>query len=153
VRRREDEIDDASDDVRRVLERYYVALDRGDCEAAGGCFARDAVARYDVPSGPCELRGRDAVVDFLRRHLPPTSTHLVATQSIEVTGETARSLTFVVAFLKIDGVGGDTVAVRGLSYDDRLASTSDGWMIVERTHQVRWQFDAPSASLTIDPSA
>jgi hypothetical protein len=117
-----------------VLSCHRVDANRLD-RMAGDIFTEDAVVDY----GMVRVSGRDQIHAFYTgfdSNLLGTS-HNLTNAYIDVDGDEARSLSYVLAWHWHNQVGGaveplptDILVVGG--YQDRLRRTPDGWRIVER---------------------
>ncbi len=124
-------------DIDDLLARYCFAIDLRDWEALRQVFAPDAVITY---SGPRVSTGIDQIVAFFRTTASDVAAtqHLLHTSRVWATGpDTASGLTHVTAHHVGHGTAMPapetaTYTVTG-SYDDRFASTPDGWRISRRT--------------------
>ena len=103
----------------------------------------DAQATY---SGVRLEPGIDNIVAHMQpmRNFPVTQ-HVVGSMVIAVDGDTATATSYTTVHVvrPIEG-GGHDVVHRGLSYDDRLVRTADGWRFAERFHQVLWSTSEPT---------
>jgi hypothetical protein len=136
-------------EISDLLARYAHLCDLRDVEGVGACFTEDGQATY---SGRRLAPGRAAIVDHLRPLTDTVSTvvtqHIVGTVWIRLDGDnadiaTARSYT-TVHIVRPAGGGTHEVVHRGLSYDDTLVRTAEGWRFAERFHQVLWSTTDPT---------
>ena len=143
--------------IRRLVDRYFSAIDSRDADRLRECFSEDPVfvglARPDGSGGHPHV-GVNAVVAVLDGALAfAASCHVTGNVVVEVDGDTATADTFAVAFvvLPADGAaaGPGRVTVRGLRYRDALVRTARGWRIRRRTHCPLWQYDAAAAPLSL----
>ena len=137
----------ATDDraeITEVLARYAIALDRRQFDVVGDLFTEDGQATY---SGNRLDPGRAAIVAYLQPLAEvPMTQHMVGTPSITIDGDTATAVSYtIVTFVREAEDGEGHVAVhRGLSYDDQLVRTPDGWRFKERFHQPLWSTNGPT---------
>ena len=129
--------------ILEVLERYWYGLDDGDVEAAVSVFTEDA--GYGTWKGLEEIRIAVGRVSELRAH------HSARGNSrIDLDGDRAHAVSFVVTVNVEDHDGHELVLVRGLRYTDDLVRTAAGWRIATRRgesggpHDDTWQFEAAS---------
>ena len=124
------------DEIAELLARYAIATDRRDFDTLHATFTPDGIATY----GGVRCQGADAIVDHCRPVANfPVTQHVVGSISITVDGDTATATSYTtVHVVRPRGEGGHDVVHRGLSYDDRLVRTPDGWRFSERFHQVLW---------------
>ncbi len=130
-------------DITELLARYAIALDRRELDAVGELFTEDGQATY---SGNRLDPGRAAIVAYLQPLVEvPMTQHVIGTPSITVDGDTATATSYaIVTFVREAEDGGHTAVHRGLSYDDQLVRTADGWRFKERFHQALWSTDGPT---------
>lgn len=123
-------------EITELINRYAIATDRREFDAVGACFTEDGQATY---SGVRLEPGRAAIVAHLQPLAGiPMSQHDVGTISITIDGDTATATSYTVVHVVRPAGDGHEVVHRGLSYDDRLVRTPDGWRFAERFHQVLW---------------
>jgi len=136
----------ATDDraeITELLARYAIALDRRELDAVGELFTEDGQATY---SGTRLDPGRAAIVAYLQPLVDvPMTQHMIGLPSITIDGDTATATSYaIVTFVRDADDGGHTAVHRGLSYDDRLVRTADGWRFQERFHQALWSTNGPT---------
>jgi hypothetical protein len=79
------------------------------------------------------------------------TTHVVGQISVDVDGDTARTVTLAPAYLVVAGDQDRRLIVRGLRYSDRLVGLDDGWKIVDRVHVLDWMYEVtPSVAKSFD---
>jgi uncharacterized protein (TIGR02246 family) len=129
-------------EIAELLARYAIACDRKAFDAVGECFTEDGQATY---SGVRLPQGRAAIVAHLQplSDIPMTQ-HVVGSISIELDGDSATATSYTTVHVVRPTADGHEVVHRGLSYDDRLVRTSDGWRFEERFHQVLWSTSDPT---------
>lgn len=121
--------------IRDLLYRYARGVDRRDLDLVRSCFAPDA--RYEG------ALARGTVADMLAA-LPAAmdryavTMHFMGEPAATIAGATARSETPTLAYHVLRDPPGRvrTVAVR---YDDVLARTGAGWLVVARRVHRRWE--------------
>jgi hypothetical protein len=76
----------------------------------------------------------------------PMTQHVIGIPTITLDGDTATATSYaVVTFVRHPEPGEEHQAVhRGLSYDDRLVRTAEGWRFAERFHQALWSTTGPT---------
>jgi uncharacterized protein (TIGR02246 family) len=136
----------ATDDraeITQLLARYAISCDRRDFDDVGRCFTEDGQATY---SGKRLDPGRAAIVAHLQPLAGiPMTQHVVGTPSITVDGDTATAISYTtVTFVRPTDGGGHEAVHRGLSYDDKLVRTAEGWKFQERFHQALWSTTQPT---------
>ena len=119
--------------IRQLQARYADAVWRKDLDAFGDCFTEDAEWRIEG----MVFRGRDAIVDNLRRVLPDCHRVLMTfrTPILEVGDGTASGRTYVTelnAF--IDGRPGSSIAI----YYERFVDQGDRWRFAWRLFQLHY---------------
>ena len=130
-------------EISDLLARYAHLCDLKDFDAVGRCFTEDGQATY---SGTRLEPGRAAIV----AHMTPladilVTQHIVGTIWITLDGDTATARSYTtVHFVRPAAGGTHEVVHRGLSYDDRLVRTAEGWLFAERFHQVLWSTTDPT---------
>ena len=136
------EADDRSE-IADLLARYAIACDRREFDSLRTMFTPDAQATY---SGVRLEPGIDNIVAHMQpmKNFPVTQ-HIVGSMTIAVDGDTATATSYTTVHVvrPLEGGGHDLVH-RGLSYDDRLVRTAEGWRFAERFHQVLWSTNQPT---------
>lgn len=122
--------------IQDLLMRYGRAVDRQDVDAVAACFASDA--KYDGSLGDGTI---NSMLTALREIMPryEKTMHLLATQVIEVTDDTAHCETYGIVYHRLREVDGPRDLVVGVCYVDELACRDQGWLIIKRTARVDWQ--------------
>lgn len=127
--------------VRRIMERYFLALDLRDFSSMQDCFEEGVHATY---GGHALASGRQAVVEYVERALAnATSTrHLLTGLHVQAGGPNllvARTLALAYVLTQ-DTLGGTTpgLHIRGIQYRDVLRLDCAQWRIRERQHIVDW---------------
>ena len=138
--------DDA--EINALLARYAHLCDLRDVEGVAACFTADGRASF---AGERLAPGRAAIAAYLQPLTDRVSTlvtqHVVGSVWILLSGDggsaTARSYTTVHVVRPAAG-GTQEVVHRGLSYDDTIVRTAEGWLFAERVHQVLWSTTEPT---------
>lgn len=135
------DIDEVCDraEIRLLMDRYAVACDTCDWDAFRELFTPDCVLDYsEFGGGRGNLEG---AVAFLSAGLPQYAGlhHNMTTHYCEITGRTARAVTYFIAFhTRVDPGGGENMMWLGGFYKDRLVKGPDGWRISERADVSTW---------------
>lgn len=125
-------------DIQDVVTRYTIACDTMDWDLLDSCFLPDARISYEglAPFADGFAGLRASTVRVLGR-LGSTQ-HLLGNLHVSVTGDRARSVSYVQA----THVGGDgRWWVTGGRYDDELVRTESGWRIASRSFRRQWRSD------------
>ncbi len=122
--------------IQELLAVYAQAVDRRDLRAVEACFTADARYRGSLGEGGIRL-----VVEALSERMSRYSStmHLLGSQTIAVSGDTARSEAYAIVYhrLRSESEHGDFVA--GIRYIDVLVRRGDCWLIDERQTASEWQ--------------
>jgi 3-phenylpropionate/cinnamic acid dioxygenase small subunit len=139
-------------EINDLIIRYATAVDTRDNDTLAACFADDAEASFG--GVPVPGRGGPAVVSFLgslgggtpQPATPIKTSHLFMNVEITLDGDEADASSRAL----VCSVRGEPeqVRFRGISYDDRMRRTSDGWRIAKRVHSVGWEGAAESVPIT-----
>lgn len=129
--------------VRRLAERYALAVDRRDAEALAELFAADAVL---VTAGG-EMRGHDdirAIPQRLGERYRVTH-HLVSGHDVRFEPSAAAATGTVECLAKhvYEQEGIERVYVMHLRYHDRYRRDGDRWVFAERRLELLWDEDHP----------
>jgi hypothetical protein len=122
--------------IQDLLMRYGRAVDRHDIEGVAACFTPDAA--YDGSLGNGTISSMLAALRELMPRYEKTM-HLLGTQVIDVTGETARCETYGIVYHRLREPEAPRDLVVGVCYVDELACQNRGWLITKRTARVDWQ--------------
>ena len=125
--------------IRDLMTRYAMAVDRRDWDLYRSVFRSDAVIDYSDSGGP--RTALEPTVAWLAEVLAVFAglQHNMTNHVAEIDGDVARACTYYVAYHTLpDGAGAETVLVVGGFYQDRLARTPDGWRITERVELGQW---------------
>ena len=131
--------------IRDLVFTYARGVDRKDLDQVAGCFTPDcvydgALARGTIGDALERLRG---AMDRYARTM-----HFMGTQTVDVDGDRARTVTDCIAYhVRPDG-GLATVAVR---YRDALVRTAEGWRIGARVVETDWTRADPPTSIPVAP--
>jgi ketosteroid isomerase-like protein len=151
IRKRRMEADDYIA-IMNLASQYAHTLDDCDWDGLGACFTPDAVVEFTAQPEP--LRGRQAIVDFIRtgRRRFDVTQHVIGTPSVEVVGDTAQASFYVVAQHVVGRDGPTRRCVVGVRYDDALRRTSEGWRLAHRKTRRLWTEGDATLVESPDPS-
>ena len=140
---------DSDDDfeIRRLITRYAMALDRRDTTALSDCFTPDAEfvvsqqARLDVPDADCDLRygpGWSNLEELFTRTAAmfTIGTHFLGQTDVLIDDDAAAAESYGISFAV--PLGTTELIMRGVRYIDDLRRTDDGWRIRTRTLALDW---------------
>ena len=108
----------------RLITRYTHLVDFGEAPAIADLFTADGVWRTDEFA----MRGRDEIRAGFERRQGVTrrlSRHVCTNMLIDVDGDTATGLCYLVNYRHDSGTG-------EAEYRDRFVRTPDGWRFAER---------------------
>lgn len=123
--------------IRDTAARYCWALDTLDRSAIETVFLPDSTA---ILGGPALLEGLDAIWARICAALSnlTVSQHLIGSQLVEVTGDTATQRCYLHAQHVREGTEGGSQYIVAGTYIDRLERTPAGWRIRHRELTVQW---------------
>ena len=128
------------DAIRRVIEQYFVCIDRKTPAGMAHVFSDDAQISYF--GGAIVRPAREVIAGGV----PPFtwSAHALSNTSITLDGDRATADTCAVASLAFQGRDGKPgrLVVRGLQYLDGLVRGAAGWRIEIRQHIALWESQA-----------
>ena len=112
--------------IRRTLASYCVAVDQADADAGSALFTEDCV--LDLSAVGPTVNGRAAVRELAAAMTPGTGLHVSANAVIDVDGDRADVVSYVVV------VGGDDdPRIRlGGRYFDELRNVDGSWLFARR---------------------
>lgn len=145
------------EDIRRLIYRYFRAVDDGDVAGTLSCFTEDA--RQEWFDGETVIEGLGPMAELVRKHAEARTqqTHLAGNIDVEVNGDTACSEARVLGFRvgdqpaepaepaedsEVPAKG--TLRACGSIFSDELLRTPDGWKIWHRRHHSFWQYEVES---------
>ena len=138
----------ALEEIRRLKYRYARTLDLKRWDEFADVFTEDAVAAYGTKAyhEPLTLRGRDAIVGFMREKLGPSviTVHVCTQPEIEIDGDTASGTW---CFEDTVIVTEHRVMIKGAAYyEDEYRREGDGrWRIsrigYQRTYEMMLTLD------------
>jgi hypothetical protein len=125
-------------EIRDVIDRYAVGIDRRDWELVRHCFTPECHADYGR-SG--QWTAREPFVEWLQeihRDVGPTM-HRMTNHQIDVDDERATATSYFDALLQVEHREHDLLHVVG-TYADALVRSDDGWKIASRrSENFLWQ--------------
>ena len=120
-------------EITSQLYRYALAIDRKDFELLAAVFTPDATIDYNVDRGTKLKFGE--MRDWLREALQMfyVTHHVMSNPMVELSGDTARSVTYLTAtHVQATPEGEKGVVVLHGVYTDLHVRTAVGWRIHER---------------------
>jgi len=129
--------------LRRLVDRYCRAVDRGDLELVRSLYHRDAVDSHGAFSGGSV----DEFVERLAAARPHVRSmqHHVTTVNFAVRGAVAEGEVYMIATHTLISGAGDVDVTVGGRYLDKYEKRSDTWGFVERSIVTDWaRVDDPS---------
>ena len=137
--------------IRRVIDRYCHAVDRGDADDVAALFCEEGtlLATFEEDG---RYKGRAAVrqwyADYHANYRAKLAflRHKVASVLIDLDGDTARAVTY----LDADCAPRDEpsrVLRGGGRYDDKFVRVGDSWLFDERAIVINWADDRLTALL------
>ena len=138
--------------IHDLHARYFQGLDSGRREQVVECFTTDVQAVYHnrpLANGIEALMADSLDPFFVRLATGHTriATHFMGNFRLEtLSGDTAQSEVYAIAFGVRALVTGDEVAVMSLRYMDRLVRTNDGWKICARVQSMDWSCQPPAVT-------
>jgi ketosteroid isomerase-like protein len=118
--------------INDLFIRYATALDHGDVDAVVECFTEDAVLESPIMG---TFRGHESIREFAARNARfqkdygAQLRHVVSNLRIQVDGERARALCYLLDFLTRDD---KTELLSPGEYDCRLLKIDGEWLIEYR---------------------
>lgn len=134
------------EEIKRVKYAYLRCLDTKDWDAIAELLAPDATAAYS--GGRYTYRGRDEIVEFLRRNMGRDefhSSHRVHQPEIAVDGDRATA-TWALEDVVLD-TGWDLLLFGAAFYEDTYVRTPDGWLIQDTGYRRTYEATLPTSSL------
>lgn len=146
---------EAIEGVRRTLSDYVLALDSGQLEVLGDLFTADAVLELvGLGARDGTYRGRQAIIhDFYGRLRPAGdpqasfgSGHYATNQQVDVVGEEATSIAY---FVEVVRGSGETAALLGGLYQQRLRREGERWRFAAKRITVTFRATLPLADVEL----
>jgi hypothetical protein len=134
------------------MDTYAVACDSCDLDLLRTVFTPDAVLDYAEFGGA--RTDVDSAIGWLSQGLPRYAGlhHNITTHYCVVEGDTARAVSYWIAFhTTVDGPG-ETMMQLGGYYKDRLVRTAAGWRISERADLGNWLMTPLPVRMTAPPA-
>jgi hypothetical protein len=156
------------EDIRRVIYRYFYAIDSGDVEGTLSCFTEDVVQEWN--GGITVITGHAPMADWIRKYVPirKLQSHVASNIDVEVNGDEAHAETRVLAFLVGDQLMELTadepeldandatptiIRARGTGLSDDFVRRPDGWKIRHRLHRAFWQYEVEALDTVAEAKA
>lgn len=122
--------------ITDVLLRYARGVDRRDLDLVASCFTPDAIyegalARGTIADALVRLRDRMARYD--------STMHFIGNQLIEISGDTAISETYAIAYHRLTEAGEGKLFIVAVRYLDELTHDGPTWRIRRRVVKTEWQ--------------
>lgn len=122
--------------IQDVLLRYARGVDRRDLDLVAACFTPDASYESALASGTIAdalARLRDRMARY------EATMHFIGNQLVEISGDTASSETYAVAYHRLTDAGIPTLFSVGVRYLDELVRSGECWRIRHRVVKTEWQ--------------
>jgi hypothetical protein len=152
--------DGAQLELRRLVEAYASAMDRGDLEEFGRLFVLDGalVVRApgrDSPLGVFQGPAGVALIARLLGELYVATLHNITTHRVVLNGDSATGTTYCLAYHVVGNGEGDALETLGVRYEDEYVRTPDGWRMRIRNATRLWSQTTPmdGEPLLIDRAA
>lgn len=128
--------------IEEIIKRYFAMVDRRELNLLDALFAPDGKMWIGdkLMRGPGAAPMGEALEAIRVPGKPLAASHLMHHCIIELQGDAAKSETFAVSYLALEGRS-DRMLVRGLRYLDRFQRLPSGWRIQERWHNLDWVFE------------
>src|SRR5262245_25662560 len=123
-------------EIYDLVMRYAKGVDTRDFDLVGSCFAPDVIVDG---WGPHPFNGRTDLIDYIRgvAHFDMTM-HMFGNQYIHLDGDSAT----VDSYAMLTHHRPDWILnVSNARYTEKLARTTDGWVIVHRGSDPVWMTD------------
>ena len=122
--------------IHDVLLRYARGVDRKDLDLVASCFTPDAA--YEGALGTDTVATALASLrDAMARY--EGTLHFIGNQLIELSGDSARSETYAIAYHRLSIDGAASLFTVGVRYLDDLARHAERWLIHRRVVKTEWQ--------------
>jgi hypothetical protein len=132
-------------EILDLMNRYFMSIDRRDFARLRTCFTDDVIGIYE---GVQVAGGLDAIMRFFtgsaRFPFPleivnlRASTHFIGNHHAVVTGSSAETETYAIAYLIDEPPAGLRLRTRALRYIDELSLVDGAWKISRREHVLDW---------------
>jgi hypothetical protein len=150
-------------ELRRLAERYAVAMDTQDLDVFPRLFVPDGalVVRApgrEQPLGVFTGPGPDGIglIARLLGEIYRATLHHITTHVATIKGDRATGTTYCLAYhMTGDGGGGGTLETLGVRYEEQFVHTADGWRFTVRDATRLWSqiTPTPHSPLLIDRAA
>lgn len=136
--------------LRELVERYAQAVDQRDIDTVVNLFTEDGVLLSHLMPGteetPLERRGHDQLRRSMELGLAryTSTTHVIATQVVDLAGDDASGTTTCLAHHVYAGdESGERLLVMAICYRDRYRRQHGSWRFAERRLELQWSDDRP----------
>ena len=134
--------------IANTLASHSRGIDRADHTLLSSAYHPGATVDYGFFVGPAaEL----ATILAAAQKAQPVTLHRTSNMWIRLEGETARSESYVMAYMETRDPGGATQRLIGGRYLDRHERRAGEWRLVHRTYVMDWNTNRPSAGVSFDP--
>lgn len=149
-------------EIRSLVDRYALAMDRNDLDAFPQLFVPDGrlvvrASGRDKPMGIFRGPGPDGVglIARLMNDLYRATLHHITTHEARIGGNRANGTTYCLAYHMVDGEDGGALETLGVKYDEQFVRTDDGWRFDVRDATRLWSQITPTPyePLLIDRAA
>jgi hypothetical protein len=130
--------------LRRLVNAYCRAVDRGDVATLKDLYHRDAVDAH----GGFSAGNADEFIAQIAAARPyiRSMQHNITTANFAIAGDSAEGEVYTIAMHTLAGSGRDIDVVVGGRYLDKYEKRDDTWKILERTIVTDWaRVDDPSS--------
>jgi 3-phenylpropionate/cinnamic acid dioxygenase small subunit len=122
--------------IQDVMLRYARGVDRKDLDLVASCFLPDASYEGAL--------GHGTIIDALARLRASmarydSTMHFVGNQLIEISGDSAQSETYAVAYHRLTEGNVTQLFTVGVRYLDELVRAGEQWRIRRRVVKTEWQ--------------
>ena len=122
--------------IHDVIMRYARGVDRRDLGLVAACFTPDAA--YEGALGQGKI---DTALAAMRERMSryESTMHFMGTQLIEISGDSAKSETYAIAYHQLSDDGERRNLAVGVRYLDDLVRRDEQWLICRRVVKLEWQ--------------
>lgn len=122
--------------IQDVMLRYARGVDRKDLDLVASCFLPDAAYEGALAHGTITealARLRTSMARY------ESTMHFVGNQLIEISGDSAQSETYAVAYHRLTEGNVTQLFAVGVRYLDELVRAGEQWRIRRRVVKTEWQ--------------
>lgn len=136
--------------VRDVINTFFYAMDEMDQDLLSSILHEEFKIELNLIP-PIRITGRSEWISTFGRlrQTMSASNHSVSNCHINIKGESASSMSNVVAYVRQTSEGSDVTRVRCIRYEDSFVRLKGRWLMTERRHLPVWQFEATTAPLAL----